>query len=186
MPMRIFVYNTGSRVRRHQKSYALQHAANTLQLAAVACSKQYNTLQHTATHLSTPQHTATNCNWLCCPNVQFSEAPRQLRKQSFKTSFARHLMTQCWFLIAVDITRRMSTEIGCFLLHTSTSVLGLVILCHIDWWLLLLLKTVIWYPCLMVYVAQIHVDLSSLSFWVFAGIEPTTSGLTVPRSDQQS
>ena len=31
----------------------------------------------------------------------------------------------------------------------------------LDWWLLSLLET-IWYPCLRVYVAQIHVDLSSL------------------------
>ena len=29
------------------------------------------------------------------------------------------------------------------------------------WWFLLLLQTVIWYPCLRVYVPQIHVDLSS-------------------------
>ena len=31
----------------------------------------------------------------------------------------------------------------------------------LDWWLLLLLETLIYYPCFRVYVAQIHVDLSS-------------------------
>ena len=35
---------------------------------------------------------------------------------------------------------------------------------QIDWWLLLLLETVIWYPCLRVYIAQIHVDLSPQIF----------------------
>ena len=36
----------------------------------------------------------------------------------------------------------------------------------------------------MVYVAQIHADLTARYFGVFAGMEPTTSGLTIPRSDQ--
>jgi len=49
-----------------------------------------------------------------------------------------------------------------------------------------LLETVIQYPCLMVYVAQIHVDLSSRVFWGFAGIEPMTSGLIAPRSEKLS
>ena len=57
--------------------------------------------------------------------------------------------------------------------------------CFFDWWLLLLLETVIEYPCLRVYVPQIHADLSS-RFLSFAGFEPTTSGLKVPRSDQLS
>ena len=56
----------------------------------------------------------------------------------------------------------------------------------IDWGTHLLLETVIQYPCLRVYAAQIHVDLSSRFFWGFDGIELTTSGLTVPLSDQLS
>ena len=35
---------------------------------------------------------------------------------------------------------------------------------HIDWWLLLLFERVIQYPCLRVYIAQIHVDLNSRFF----------------------
>ena len=38
----------------------------------------------------------------------------------------------------------------------------------------------------MVYVAQIHVDLSSRFVEFLAGIEPATSELIVPRSDQLS
>jgi len=53
-------------------------------------------------------------------------------------------------------------------------------MCFIVWWLLLLLETVIDYPCSNSCRFEFSV------FWIFAGIKTTTSGLTGPRSDQLS
>jgi len=77
--------------------------------------------------------------------------------------------TYCRFIVPVD---RMLTwnhngqacsmfTIGGESQSKRQSDLVYVIAClSFDWWLLLLPVTVIWYPCLRVYVAQIHVDLS--------------------------